>query len=254
MWWIGDWLRYGERKWGEKYSKAIDVTDLAYQSLVNAKNVAEKFSDFNRRRLNLSWSHHSEVAALPLFHYVMKISGGTIIASRHHCQWNSAVGFYGMPRLMAGPCAKWVAGQYEFSDRSENLSWTHHRVIARLPKAERREVTARAIAENWSVRDTMADVNRRRAAIFRKVDHDAGRIGAHCVPSGCGLHFKSEASTTHQRTNGLSAPRAPRLPTTQPNANSRPSPHHLHQNFRQGGNVLVRFPRAYQDQHGEHNL
>jgi N6-adenosine-specific RNA methylase IME4 len=63
MWWIGDWLRYGERRYGETYAQAMDSTELAYQTLVNAKNVASKFES-NRRRLNLSWGHHAEVAAL----------------------------------------------------------------------------------------------------------------------------------------------------------------------------------------------
>ena len=25
-WWIGDWLNYGERKWGEMYAQAVEVT------------------------------------------------------------------------------------------------------------------------------------------------------------------------------------------------------------------------------------
>ncbi len=64
MWWIGDWLRYGERRWGEMYSQALDATDKAYQTLANAKSVAEKF-EFSRRREKLGWSHHAEVASLP---------------------------------------------------------------------------------------------------------------------------------------------------------------------------------------------
>jgi N6-adenosine-specific RNA methylase IME4 len=64
MWWIGDWLRFGERKWGEQYSQAIEATEKSYQTLADAKWVAEKFES-SRRRENLSWSHHREVAALP---------------------------------------------------------------------------------------------------------------------------------------------------------------------------------------------
>lgn len=64
MWWIGDWLRFGERRYGETYAQALDATEIAYQTLVNAKNVSAKFES-NRRRLNLSWSHHAEVASLP---------------------------------------------------------------------------------------------------------------------------------------------------------------------------------------------
>lgn len=63
MWWIGDWLRYGERSYGEMYSQALDATDLSYQTLRDAKWVAESV-ELSRRRDNLSWSHHKEVAAL----------------------------------------------------------------------------------------------------------------------------------------------------------------------------------------------
>jgi len=63
-WWLGDWLNYGEKAYGEKYAQAMDATEMEYQTLVNVSNVAKKFES-NRRRLNLSWSHHAEVAALP---------------------------------------------------------------------------------------------------------------------------------------------------------------------------------------------
>jgi len=64
MWWVGDWLRFGETCYGETYSQALDVTDSAYSTLANAKWVAEKYPDLSLRRENLSWSHHKEAAAL----------------------------------------------------------------------------------------------------------------------------------------------------------------------------------------------
>lgn len=64
MWWIGDWLRFGERAYGEKYAQAVDATGKDYQTLRNAKWVAEAVG-LSRRRDNLSWAHHAEVAALP---------------------------------------------------------------------------------------------------------------------------------------------------------------------------------------------
>lgn len=65
MWWIGDWLRYGEQKWGEKYAQAIESTGKGYQALRNAKWVAEQYADLSTRVDKLSWSHHREAAALP---------------------------------------------------------------------------------------------------------------------------------------------------------------------------------------------
>lgn len=64
LWWIGDWLRFGERRYGETYAQALEATDYSYQTIADAKWLAEKF-EFSRRRENLSWSHHREVAALP---------------------------------------------------------------------------------------------------------------------------------------------------------------------------------------------
>lgn len=62
-WWIGDWLNYGERAYGEKYSEALDMTGFDYQTVANDKYVAGQV-EFSRRRENLSFAHHAEVAAL----------------------------------------------------------------------------------------------------------------------------------------------------------------------------------------------
>lgn len=62
-WWIGDWLNYGERKFGEMYTQALDVTSKAYQTLANRKYVAGVFP-MSKRRAKLSFSHHAAVASL----------------------------------------------------------------------------------------------------------------------------------------------------------------------------------------------
>lgn len=63
QWWVGDWLRFGERKYGEMYSQMLDSTDYEYGSLANMKYIAERFES-SLRSENLSWSHHKEVAPL----------------------------------------------------------------------------------------------------------------------------------------------------------------------------------------------
>jgi hypothetical protein len=63
-WWIGDWLRYGNAKYGERYAHAATITGYDTQTLMNMVYVASRF-DGARRRQGLSWSHHAEVAALP---------------------------------------------------------------------------------------------------------------------------------------------------------------------------------------------
>jgi len=65
MWWIGDWLNYGERKWGEMYAQAMEETGAAYQSCANAKWTCEQI-EFSRRREKLSFAHHAEVAGLSI--------------------------------------------------------------------------------------------------------------------------------------------------------------------------------------------
>lgn len=62
-WWIGDWVNYGNAKFGEKYSRAAQVTGYDIQSLMNMAYVASRL-EIPRRRPNLSWSHHAEVAPL----------------------------------------------------------------------------------------------------------------------------------------------------------------------------------------------
>lgn len=63
MWWWGDALNYGERKYGEMYAQALDSSDYDYQTLRNAAWVSSRI-ELSRRRDKLSWNHHLEVAAL----------------------------------------------------------------------------------------------------------------------------------------------------------------------------------------------
>ncbi len=63
MWWIGDWLRYGEQTYGEMYSQALDETGYEYGPLRNAKWVCGQI-ELSRRRDNLSFAYHQEVASL----------------------------------------------------------------------------------------------------------------------------------------------------------------------------------------------
>jgi hypothetical protein len=62
-WWVGDWVRYGTARYGSKYAAAARVTGYDRQTLMNMVYVATRF-EISRRRENLSWSHHAELAAL----------------------------------------------------------------------------------------------------------------------------------------------------------------------------------------------
>jgi hypothetical protein len=63
QWWLGDWLRYGAAKWGERYVEAAKITGYDVRSLANMASLAACF-DISRRRDKLTWSHHAVVAAL----------------------------------------------------------------------------------------------------------------------------------------------------------------------------------------------
>jgi hypothetical protein len=63
QWWLGDWIHYGNTKFGERYSRAVKLTGYDVQSLMNMVYVASRFEIY-RRRENLSWSHHSALASL----------------------------------------------------------------------------------------------------------------------------------------------------------------------------------------------
>lgn len=64
QWWIGDWIRYGTARWGEKYVEAARVTGYDVASLRNMAWVAAQF-DSSLRSDKLSWSHHVLLAPLP---------------------------------------------------------------------------------------------------------------------------------------------------------------------------------------------
>ena len=63
QWWLGDWIRYGNMKFGERYARAASITGYDAQTLMNMVYVASRF-DISRRRENLSWSHHEALASL----------------------------------------------------------------------------------------------------------------------------------------------------------------------------------------------
>ena len=62
-WWIGDWIRYGSARYGERYDAAARVTGYDVHSLTNMAYVAGRF-ERTRRRESLSFSHHAELTGL----------------------------------------------------------------------------------------------------------------------------------------------------------------------------------------------
>jgi len=62
-WWLGDWIRFGEAEYGEKYTQAIDATGLDYGYLNNLVYVCNAI-DFSCRHEKLSFTIHAEVASV----------------------------------------------------------------------------------------------------------------------------------------------------------------------------------------------
>lgn len=63
-WWIGDWMAYGEHKWGEKFAQAIELSGLDASTLSNRQFTSERIPPASRLPV-LSWTHHKIAADLP---------------------------------------------------------------------------------------------------------------------------------------------------------------------------------------------
>lgn len=60
---IGDWINYGDGRYGEKYEEALARTGLAYKTLRNYAYVSRKL-EMSLRKDNLDWYQHATVAKL----------------------------------------------------------------------------------------------------------------------------------------------------------------------------------------------
>jgi hypothetical protein len=64
-WALGDALNYGEARYGNKYTAAMDATGIKKETLIQYASLARRFETCTRVHV-LSWSHHREVADLPI--------------------------------------------------------------------------------------------------------------------------------------------------------------------------------------------
>lgn len=63
QWWIGDWVRHGASRWGDRYSEAARATGFDRATLRNMAWIAERV-DKSVRNEKLSWDHHVIVSSL----------------------------------------------------------------------------------------------------------------------------------------------------------------------------------------------
>ena len=59
----GDWLRYGENRYGEKYAQGIELTNMSEATLKGEVYVASAWP-IEERTFNLSFSHYRETAPI----------------------------------------------------------------------------------------------------------------------------------------------------------------------------------------------
>lgn len=161
-WWIGDWIRYGNARYGERYGPAARVTGYDVHSLRNMAYVAGRF-DVPRRRDGLSFSHHAELAGL---------------AAEEQDLW--------LDRAEAGTLS---VG----SLRSE-LRQTRHRAASRAALAETRRERDRAVAEvlpTAATRDCEVEppTSPHRAPGVRSAATGLQPIHPEVVCPECGHHF-----------------------------------------------------------------
>jgi len=69
---------------------------------------------------------------------------------------------------------KWVAARFELSERSDNLSWVHHRIVAALEPPERDRLLGEAVENDWHTRELRQAVRDHQNGIRRDAAALAG--------------------------------------------------------------------------------
>lgn len=62
QWWVGDWINYGEKKYGQTYEQALALTDKKVSTLWDVASISRDFETSRRREV--SWGHHRAVQGL----------------------------------------------------------------------------------------------------------------------------------------------------------------------------------------------
>ena len=65
QWQIGDWLRFGGHRWGDKYEAAAEALGLKPKTLRDYKCVCESYPELSMRIDNCAFAHHQVAASLP---------------------------------------------------------------------------------------------------------------------------------------------------------------------------------------------
>jgi hypothetical protein len=63
QWWLGDWVRHGTSRWGDRFSEAARATGYDRSTLRSMAWIASRV-DKSVRNEKLTWDHHVLVASL----------------------------------------------------------------------------------------------------------------------------------------------------------------------------------------------
>lgn len=94
-WWVGDLLLFGDRRYGEPYAQVLSGARVSERQVSRYRWVCERVAR-SRRRGNLSFSHHEEVAPLEPAAQIRLLDqatarGWTVRELREHVQTERAI-------------------------------------------------------------------------------------------------------------------------------------------------------------------
>jgi hypothetical protein len=166
-WWIGDWIRYGNARYGDRYGAAARVTGYDVQSLRNMAYVAGRFNP-QRRRDRLSFSHHAELAGLSVEEQELWLD-------------------------------RTVAGALSVSKLRSELRQARQRAASRAALAEARRkagATAQRVPPNAHVgREVLPAASAQRTTDPPSAPIGFEPIGAEVVCPACGHHFDAASGS-----------------------------------------------------------
>lgn len=168
--WLADWLVFGEGIYGERYAQAVEATGRSRHTLANYAYVGSHVAR-SRRREDLSFSHHVEVA---------KLDGD----GQQHWLAQAAEGGWSVETLR-------LALRENGHGPAEQPAWSDRERVAR--EREQQAVLAEiveVVADGGAVERLPALVERARKALSASPVPDVGKRTVKCP--ACGTSFEDD--------------------------------------------------------------
>ena len=152
-WALGDWVVHGEREYGDLAAAATEI-NVAAKTLSNLASVARKI-ETSRRREVLSWSHHAEIASLP-------VDVGDALLDRAEAEgWSHAV--MREKARAASEVAQLEARLRKLSDENEQL---HREKAPETAEEKARDAVRQTLTRMKAEGRVVNDAVRRTATMF----------------------------------------------------------------------------------------